>query len=173
MWRVCIQVELVTGELSPVCASCFTTSRPSCTFLREAASSPALGHHRRRRCLRPVWALTILYDREPLLVHRSCDAVRHIIEILFWQILSLHQSPFSLSRFWHSVLWIAVCFLRPRVCIEIPSSWTHFRLSIWQFCDILYEKMIWRKCNPPNNKISILWMHVKRQKEKLKEGMWD
>lgn len=25
-WRVCIQVELVTGGLSPVCASCFTTS---------------------------------------------------------------------------------------------------------------------------------------------------
>lgn len=39
-WRVCIQVELVTGGLSPVCASCFTTSRLPLSTLRAIPSHP-------------------------------------------------------------------------------------------------------------------------------------
>lgn len=71
-WRVCIQVELVTGGLSPVCASCFTTSRPLCPPSRPCRDSV---HRARPMSSSPpppsvgwsvgrLWALTILYDAE-------------------------------------------------------------------------------------------------------------
>lgn len=72
-WRVCIQVELVTGGLSPVCASCFTTSRlPSPPPSRRVCDPPPPDTVlRRRRRRRPAGALTILYDAGRLC---SCDA---------------------------------------------------------------------------------------------------
>lgn len=147
---VCIQVELVTGGLSPVCASCFTTSRPPCaTLLRDAAPSSVLGHHRRRRYLRPIWALTILYDAEgpgtfaraPQLwrrstYHRNIILANfkftakplfscHVFDISFLELLSVSCLAASLYRDSHELIF-------------------DYRLGNY----VIYEKMIWRKHNP-------------------------
>lgn len=125
-WRVCIQVELVTGGLSPVCASCFTTSRPP-SFVTP---SSVLGHHRRRRYFRPIWALTILYDAErPRIFARAPQLWRRSAYHRNIILTNFKFTPLCLFtlRFSHSVLWTAICFLSS--CV---SAWS-FREFIFDY----------------------------------------